>query len=195
MWYLEYSLRGASGSILPDLPVTSIKSVVFFHFIFKPFLPSKQCLKHKPCMHVCLVVQYVWLFAPYGLSLSGFFVHGIFQARILEWVAISSRGSLLCRDQTHVSCIAGGIFTTEPPGKSQHRLDCFLNKYCLLEFFLLDSLICPLNGMFVILMRSILLLSLILFHKCYIRFYGFPSKYLYNMTIPNTPYLKFHVYF
>ena len=140
MWYLEYSLREASGSILPDLPVTSIKSVVFFHFIFKPFLPSKQCLKHKPCMRVCLVVQYVWLFAPYGLSLSGFFVHGIFQARILEWVAISSRGSLLCRDQTHVSCIAGGIFTTEPPGKSQHRLDCFLNKYCLLEFFLLDSL-------------------------------------------------------
>ena len=33
-------------------------------------------------------------------------VHGISQARILEWVAISfSRGSSQPRDQTHVSCI------------------------------------------------------------------------------------------
>ena len=133
-------MREASGSVLPDLPVTSIKNVVFFYFIFKPFLPSKQCLKHKPGIHVCLAVQCVCLFAPYGLSLSGFFVHGIFLARILEWVALSSSGSSLCREQTHVSCIAGGIFTTEPPGKSQHSLYCFLNKYCLLEFFLLDSL-------------------------------------------------------
>ena len=35
-------------------------------------------------------------------------VHGIFQARVLEWVAISfSRGSSQPRDQTQVSCIAG----------------------------------------------------------------------------------------
>ena len=33
-------------------------------------------------------------------------VHGILQARILEWVAISfSRGSSQSRDQTQVSCI------------------------------------------------------------------------------------------
>jgi len=33
-------------------------------------------------------------------------VHGILQARILEWVAISfSRGSSPPRDQTHISCI------------------------------------------------------------------------------------------
>ena len=42
-------------------------------------------------------------------------VHGIFQARILEWVAISfSRGSSWPRDQTHiscVSCIASRFFT------------------------------------------------------------------------------------
>ena len=41
-------------------------------------------------------------------------VHRISQARILEWVAISSsRGSCQPRDRTHVSCIAGGFFTTE----------------------------------------------------------------------------------
>ena len=40
-------------------------------------------------------------------------VHGILQARILEWVAISfSRGSSLPRDQTWVSCIAGSFFTS-----------------------------------------------------------------------------------
>ena len=37
-------------------------------------------------------------------SLPDFSVHGILQARILEWVATSScRGSSPLRDQTHVS--------------------------------------------------------------------------------------------
>ena len=39
-------------------------------------------------------------------------VHGILQARILEWVAIFfSRGSSQTRNQTHVSCIVGRFFT------------------------------------------------------------------------------------
>ena len=43
---------------------------------------------------------------------------GILQARILKWVAMpSSRGSSWPRDQTHVSCIAGGFFTAELLGK------------------------------------------------------------------------------
>jgi len=38
-------------------------------------------------------------------------VHGILQARVLEWVAIPfSRGSSQSRDQTQVSEIAGGFF-------------------------------------------------------------------------------------
>ena len=38
---------------------------------------------------------------------------GILQARILEWVAFPfSRGSSQPRDQTQVSCIAGGFFTS-----------------------------------------------------------------------------------
>ena len=45
-------------------------------------------------------------------SLPGSPVHGISQARILEWVAISfSRGSSWPRDQIQVSCIAGRFFT------------------------------------------------------------------------------------
>ena len=51
---------------------------------------------------------------PMDCSLPGSSVHGILQARILEWVAISSsRGSSRPRDQTHisyVSCIADEFF-------------------------------------------------------------------------------------
>ena len=44
---------------------------------------------------------------PLDCSLSGSSVHGVFQARILEWVAISSRGSFWRREQTHISCVFG----------------------------------------------------------------------------------------
>ena len=49
---------------------------------------------------------------PIDCSLLGSSVHGIFQARVLEWVAISfSRGSPQPRDRTQVSRIAGRHFT------------------------------------------------------------------------------------
>ena len=49
---------------------------------------------------------------PMDYSLPGSSVHGIFQARILESVAISfSRGSFWPRDRTLVSCIVGRRFT------------------------------------------------------------------------------------
>ena len=55
---------------------------------------------------------------PMDCSLPGSSVHGIPQARLLEWVAIPfSRGSSRPRDETQVSCTAGGFFTSEPPGK------------------------------------------------------------------------------
>ena len=48
----------------------------------------------------------------------GYAVHGILQARILEWVAFPfSMGSSQTRDQTQVSYLAGRFFTTELPGK------------------------------------------------------------------------------
>ena len=51
---------------------------------------------------------------PYGLQPTRPSGHGILQARILEWVAISfSRGYFRPRYQTHVSYIAGRFFTTQ----------------------------------------------------------------------------------
>ena len=55
------------------------------------------------------------LCATVNCSPSGSSVHGILQARILEWVAISfSRGSSQPGDRTLVSFFAGRFFITEP---------------------------------------------------------------------------------
>ena len=55
----------------------------------------------------CLTLSY-----PMDCSLRGSSIHEIFQARVLEWVAISfSRGSSWPRDRTQVSRIAGSRFT------------------------------------------------------------------------------------
>ena len=66
------------------------------------------------CVCVCVLVAQLCpiLCDPMDCSTSGSSVHGILQARILEWIAIPfSRGSSWSRDQTQVSHIAGGFFT------------------------------------------------------------------------------------
>ena len=78
--------------------------------------PVTQCV-HTQLLHSCLTLCDCMDCSPPGSS-----VHGILQARILEWVAISasSRGIFRPRAQTHVSCISwiiGRFLTTEPPGK------------------------------------------------------------------------------
>ena len=63
----------------------------------------KHKVGHKECPTLC---------DPMDCSLSGSSIHGIFQARVLEWIAISfSRGSSRPRNRTRVSCIAGRRFT------------------------------------------------------------------------------------
>ena len=53
---------------------------------------------------------------PMDYGLPGSSIHGVSQAGILEWVAISfSRGSSQPTDRICISCIAGRFFTTEPP--------------------------------------------------------------------------------
>ena len=68
--------------------------------------PARCCRSAaQPCPTVC---------DPVGCSPPGSSVHGILQARRLEWVAISfSRGSSRPRDRTCISGIAGGIVTPE----------------------------------------------------------------------------------
>ena len=72
--------------------------------IFKVVLHLKvKVLVAQSCPTLC---------NPMDCSPPGFSVHGILQARILEWVAIPfSRGSSWPRDRTWVSCTAGSFFT------------------------------------------------------------------------------------
>ena len=57
---------------------------------------------------------------PHDSSLPVSSVYGIFQARILEWVALpSSRGSSWLRDRTQASPTGGGL-PSEPPGKPKN---------------------------------------------------------------------------
>ena len=63
---------------------------------------SKKVLVARSCPTLC---------NPMDCSLPNSSVHGVLQARILEWVAIPfSRGSSWPRDWTWVSCSAGSLF-------------------------------------------------------------------------------------
>ena len=75
-------------------------------------LRTDLCSAAQSCLTLC---------NPMDCNPPGSSVRGIFQARILEWVSISSsRGSAQPRKQTCVSCVscmARGLFTSAPPGK------------------------------------------------------------------------------
>ena len=63
---------------------------------------------------------------PMDCSSPGSSAHGIFQERILEWIAISSPGDLpnpgIEPVSPESSALPCGFFTTDPPGK--HMLVC-----------------------------------------------------------------------
>ena len=95
-----------------------------------------------PCIHAKTLQSCPPLCDLMDCRLASSSVHGILQARILGWIAISYfRGSSQPRGQTHVSCIsciAGRFFTTEPPVYTYSiviRLFVFFFKgwlYCLI---------------------------------------------------------------
>ena len=61
---------------------------------------------------------------PMDYSPPGSSLHGISQARILKWAAISfSRECSWPRIEPMSLALAGGLFTTEPPGKPNDILD------------------------------------------------------------------------
>ena len=71
---------------------------------------------------------------PVDCSLPGSSVHGIFQAIVLEWIAISfSRGSFQPRDRTLVSRIVDRCFTvwtTPSPTPIACSNSCLLSRWC-----------------------------------------------------------------
>ena len=86
---------------------------------YYPVLISPSVLHECVCVCVCVLVAQscLTLCDPMYCSLPGSSVHGILQARILEWVAIPfCRRSSQPRDRTWVSCISGSL-PSEPLGK------------------------------------------------------------------------------
>ena len=97
---------------------------------------NKQVEKRVPRQTACMWAKSLLLCPtlcdPMDCSPLGSSVHGILQARILEWVAIpSSRGSSGPRNQNHVSnagdpALADGLFTTSTTWEAhQERLSLF----------------------------------------------------------------------
>ena len=69
------------------------------------YIQASLCRDHVR-EHAKSLQSYVTLCNPVDCSPPGYLVHGILQARIMEWVAISfSWGSFQPRNCTHVSCI------------------------------------------------------------------------------------------
>ena len=86
----------------------SCKPLIFYLFVCDLYICCVQetHFRSKSESISCSVVSETFC-NPMNCSLSGSSVHGIFHARILEWVAISfSRASSQPRDQTCISCVS-----------------------------------------------------------------------------------------
>ena len=98
------SLWGTQGQFCLPSPTSTISGIC---------LKLSDTLAQGRYAVISVVSDSLW---PYGLcSPPGSSVHGILQARIVEWVATpSSRGSSWPRDLACISCIAGRFLTAKP---------------------------------------------------------------------------------
>ena len=95
------------------------------------------CLVTKSCPTVC---------DPMDCSPPGSSLHGISQARIVEWIAIPfSRGSLQPRDQTQFFRTAGGSFTSWVKREGSSCIQLYL--ICLIIMSIDLPRLRPLQGM------------------------------------------------
>ena len=92
------------------------------------FLETEMFFFIKQDLCLCLITQScLTLWDPLDCSPPISSVCGIFQARVLEWIAISSsKGSSQSRDQTCVSCIIGGFLTCRAFRKAQNKIIVWL---------------------------------------------------------------------
>ena len=120
-WKINKLIKALGNKCKNQNMGSSCSMTLIFSLCFKkPLLKEKSrgwitgicvCSVTQSCPALCKTVD-CW-----PTDYSG---HGIFQARILKWVAISHyRGSSRPRDQTHIfasPALAGGFFPTVPPG-------------------------------------------------------------------------------
>ena len=110
---------------MPQQNTCSRKAPPGDFFFFLTIIDLRCCVNFKCCCH--LVSQLCPTLCKLMNCLPGSSVHGIFQARILEWVVVSScKRSSPPRGQTHIFCrspsLAGRFLTSEPPGTPQFQV-------------------------------------------------------------------------
>ena len=102
----DESLRKTTGSHASQPSVPEAALTVAIHN-----LGTRSHLRESSCVSVWVAQSCPTLCDPMGCSQPGSSVHGILQARIMEWIATPfSRGSSRPRDRTRVSSIADRFF-------------------------------------------------------------------------------------
>ena len=96
-------------------------------------MPSSHLILCRPLLLLPPIPLYPTLCDPMNCSPTGSSVHGILQARILEWVAMPScRGSSQPRGGTcllHLPCWQAGSLPLVPPGKPPFPYMCTLSQF------------------------------------------------------------------
>ena len=126
---------------------------------------------------------------PMDCSPPGFSVYEIFQARILEWVAISfSRGFSQPRDQTQVSWTAGRFFTNWATRETQringmvfNREDCnYIQDAAIWDDIKINHNFSDLGRVQMIFKSYLVFILLCIFWIAFYNNYGLPIKKLNN---------------
>ena len=118
-----------------------VSGMLLVHNVFLKALGKSKSKGVHGCFCCSVAQSSPTLWNPMDCSPPGFSVHGILQARTLEWVAIPfSRGSSWPRDQTCISCIGRWVLyhsatrevNTDRGGKGR-QLDILKKIYFLLQ--------------------------------------------------------------
>ena len=111
---MDYSLPGSSVHGIFQARVLEWVAISFSRGSSQPWVSTSFTSHSQP--FVLVMVSECVKVAQLCLTLCDpmdYAVHGILQARVLEWVAFPFSGaSSQLRDRTQVSCIAGGFFTS-----------------------------------------------------------------------------------
>ena len=95
-------------------------------FFISNYFYNDKVTEKKEKWKVLITQSRPTLYNTMDYSLPSSSVHGILQARILEWVAISfSREYSWPREWTQVSCIAGRFFTVWATREARKKEGCF----------------------------------------------------------------------
>ena len=117
---------GVGGCVVAASPGSQFWEPSFFNLFFNWRITALQtfvlCQTSTWINRESEVAQsYPTLCHPMDCSLPGFSIHGIFQAKVPEWVAFSfSKGSSRPRDQTQISRITGRCFTLWATREAPH---------------------------------------------------------------------------